>query len=351
MKEADSLYKAFEQINRDFSVYEKAWQQQRSSAAKFRQQLNEQLSILNRINFSIQVPDIYMAIPKIDPASLIKAMDISEKISRAAKSITWQDTYTKEIQEYIRGVDTLVKQLSIDFSAYSLALESISASRIFADLIRLVQFNKDATEAFKAAGWPIAPSMPRKLRERVVELYQQGNTRYVSRVIMGYYQRDDHKNLIAMVDSWREHPLFIHRMHIIDDALGAHCDGKYTLSVPALLPQIEGILNEYVRMNNLPARFGKIQQVYRAAIGDLESYGLSSWAIAKALLFQLQTNTYIFTDFESELKKSVNNRQTTRHTVLHGVTINYHRPIHSFKTFVLLDALSALRQIENHGDG
>ncbi len=351
MKESESLYRAFEQINRNLSLYEKVWQQQRSIVAQFTRQLNEQLSLLNRINFSVHVPDIYIAISRIDTSSLVEALDISREISRIVSSAAaWHDAYAKQIQEYVRGLDTLIKRLSVDFSAYRLALESISASGIFAELLRLVQFNNDAAEAFKAAGWPIAPSMPRELRERVVELYQQGNTRYVSRVIMGYYQREGHKNLIAMVNSWREHPLFMHRMHIIDDALAAHCDGKYTLSVPALLPQIEGVLNDYVRMNNLPARFGRIQQVYRVAISDLESYNLSSWAIANTLLFQLQTNTYAYTDFESELNKSVNSRQTTRHTVLHGVTINYHRPIHSFKAFILLDALSALQQIEDNNE-
>jgi hypothetical protein len=57
----------------------------------------------------------------------------------------------------------------------------------------------------------------------------------------------------------------------------------------------------YVHNNNLSVRFGRIQQVYNAAIGDLDSYNLSNWAIVNTLLFQLQTNTYVYTENSGKL--------------------------------------------------
>lgn len=348
MKVSSSLNRAFRQISESLDIYERMWRQQHSIVSQFSQQLNEQLSLINRINLSIKVPDIYIATPKIDTSSLTQTLDVSRKIYQTFLTVGLGEEYKSQIQELTRGLNAVAQRLAVDFSAYHLAFENIASSDVFEELRRLVQFNTDAADAFKEAGWPIAPSMPRELRERVVELYKNGNTRYASRVVIGYYQRNGHKNLVAMVDSWRDHPLFVSRMHIIDDALATHCEGRYTLSIPALLPQIEGILNDYVHANNLSARFGRIQQVYNAAIGDLDSYSLSNWAIVNTLLFQLQTNTYVYTDFEAELNRSVNNRSTTRHTVLHGVTINYHQPINSFKVFVLLDALSALQQIDDH---
>ena len=95
----------------------------------------------------------------------------------------------------------------------------------------------------------------------------------------------------------------------------------------------------------LVAKLGKIQQVYKAVIDNVDAYGVSNLVIATTLLYQLQTNTYSFTDFESELRKSVNRRQVTRHTVSHGVALKYDRPIHSLKAFLLLDALSALQEL------
>jgi hypothetical protein len=75
---------------------------------------------------------------------------------------------------------------------------------------------------------------------------------------MGYYQRDNYKYLIEAVQSWESHPLFVPRMHILKDALQAHCRGLYTLSVPALINQIEGVLNDYVIANGLVAKFKPI---------------------------------------------------------------------------------------------
>ena len=121
-----------------------------------------------------------------------------------------------------------------------------------------------------------------------------------------------------MVKTWESHPIIAPRLHIIRAALKSHCDENYTSSVPTLMPQVEGILSEYVLVNNLSAKFGKINEVYNAVIGDLDNYPLSNWAIANTLLHQLQTNTYVYTDFGAELMRSAQNRRTSRHTVLHG---------------------------------
>jgi hypothetical protein len=301
---------------------------------------------MDSIDFSSLIPVVDFKLPVVDTSSLIRALDLSIDVVKLVQpAIERQDILTQQIQEMTRAVDSVTQQVVADLVASVISFQEIISSGIFDDLIALIQAHKDADEAFKTSGWPIVPSMPFELRERVVSMHKQGKTRYVSKTIMGYYQRNNHRYLIETVETWKNHPLFASRMHIIKDALQAHCDGRYTLSVPALIPQIEGILSEYVLANNLVAKFGKIQQVYYAVIGDVDDYGLSTWAIASTLLYQLQNSTYVFTDFENELKKSVNARKTTRHTVLHGITTKYNRPIHSLKAFLLLDAISALQEL------
>ncbi len=305
------------------------------------QQIIEQFSRL-----TIPVPVVDFKLPAIDTSSWARALDVSNSIVRLVQPVfEVQEALAKQVQEMTRGLDDITRRMSADLAAAALSVEQTISLGVFDNLIQLVQAHQDSAEAFKAAGWPIAPSMPPELRERVVAMHKQGKTRYISRTIMGYYQRDNHQHLVETVESWESHPLFASRMHILKDALQAHCRDLYTLSVPALIPQIEGVLNDYVLANGLVAKFGKIQQVYKAAIGDVDEYGLSKWVIATTLLYQLQSNTYAFTDFESELKKSVNRRQVTRHTVSHGVALKYDRPIHSLKAFMLLDALSALQEL------
>ncbi len=320
--------------------------QQSAMIASFGKQLSEYISSVNLINFSIEIPDIYSSL-KIDTSEWAKSVEISSGVFESIKTLhVWSDAYTKQIQSITEGLSFFGKRIAADFAAMNLSALKLDSLGIFDKLAELVEHHKGSVEAFKAAGWTIAPSMSRELREKVVFLHQQNKTRYISQVILGYYHRNDFERLKAAVTTWETNPLFSPRMHIFRAALKAHCEGTYELSVPALLPQIEGILNEYVKMNHLAAKLGKIEKVYNAVIGDLGEYPLPAWAIANTLLYQLQTNTFTFTDFEIEFKKSANNRKTTRHTVLHGISTNYDKPIHSLKAFLLLDALSSLQELD-----
>lgn len=293
----------------------------------------------------VPVPVVDFRLPTIDASSWARAFSVSDSIVRLVQQVfEVQDALAEQFREMFRGFDDTMRRISANLAATTISVEQTISLGVFDNLIQLIQAHQDAVEAFKAAGWPIAPSMPSELIERAVAMHKEGKTRYISRMIIGHYQRNRHQYLIETVESWKSHPLFAPRMHILNDALQAHCRGLYTLSVPALVPQIEGVLNDYVLTNGLVARFGKIQQVYEAAIGDVDKYGLSKWVITSTLLYQLQTNTYVFTDFKTELKRSVNTRQVTRHTVSHGVALRYNRPIHSLKAFLLLDALSALQK-------
>ena len=306
-----------------------------------RQQIVGQISKL-----SILIPVIDFRPPTIDISTWEKVFSASDSIIRLVQPVTQvQDALAEQVREMLRGFDETMRRVSANLAAVMISVEQTLSRGAFDNLIKLYQTRQDAVEAFKEAGWPIAPSMPSQLIERVVVMHKQGKTRYISRAIIGHYTRNSHQCLIETVESWKSHPLFIPRMHILNDALQAHCRGQYTLSVPTLIPQIEGILNDYVLANDLVAKLGRIKEVYKAAIGDVDEYGLFEWVIASTLLYQLQTTTYVFTDFEAELKRSINTRQVTRHTVSHGVALKYDRLIHSLKTFLLLDALSALQEL------
>lgn len=348
MNEPRNLNRLVEQINKSLLLgLDSPLQQWMRSSFSATQRLSDQMTFLVRRNFRISIPDIYVALPAIDTSTLVATTELARKIVESVRSVArWQESNTAVLRGLVEKQNIVARRIAADMSAFQLALENIVSSDIFREVLSRIQFNADAAEAFRAAGWPIAPSMSQDLIEHVVEMYREEKTRYISRAIMGYYQRNDSENLHSTVDSWSGNPLFDSRMHIINDALDAHCSGRFTLSVPALLPLVEGVLNDYVIINSLPARFGRIGQVYNAVIGDPDDYSLSVWAIANTLLFQLNSSTYAFTDFGAELSKSINNRKTTRHTVLHGITSNYDRPIHSLRLFVLLDALSALQELE-----
>jgi hypothetical protein len=319
--------------------------QQSSQLASIGKQLSNLVTAANRINFSIQLPEIYSSLQIIDTSQWLKTIKISTEIFDTLKTVkTWNIAYSSQIRTMTENLSLVAKRITADFAAMKISAFDFSSLGIFEELNKLLEYSKDAVDSFNSAGWTIAPSMNYELREKVVLYHQQNKTRYVSRVILGYYHKDDFSKLKNTVEAWEKNLYFAPRMRIFRAALKAHCEGNYTLSVPTLLPQIEGILNEYVKANNLDARLGKVKEVYSAVINDLDEYPLSSWTIANTLLFQLQTNTYTYTDFEVEFNKSSNSRRTTRHTILHGIATDYDKPIYSLKLFVLLDALSILQE-------
>lgn len=290
------------------------------------------------------VAHLSAAIP--DMAHLSAAIQAATTIARLTPSLDTLpiDALRQQIQDITRGMDWIDRWMTISLSVADAVQRMLQQLDVFGPLREVVKDEENAVGAFRSAGWPIAPSMPRELIRRVTKLHQNGKTRYATQVIAGYYRRGNCKPLAEAVDKWRKRPCFESRMHIIDDALTAHREGKYTLSVPALLAQVEGVMNEYVAMNHLSAKLGKMPEVYRVVIGDPMSNELATWGIAETLLCQLSTNTYVWTDFSREIVLPLRKRRTTRHTVLHGIMIGYDRESISLKTFLLLDALSALPQ-------
>lgn len=303
------------------------------------QQITEQFSRL-----IIHMPVVALKLPAVDISMWTRALDVSNRIIKLAKPVLEvQEAFAKQVQDITSGLDNITRRMSADLAAAALSIRQTISLGVFDNLKQRLQAH-DADEAFKASVWTLAPSMSSELIERVVAMHKRGKTQYISRIIMGYYQRNNHQHLIETVESWESHPTFAPRMNNFKYALQAHCQGQYMLSVPALTPQIEGVVNEYVLVNGLVKKLGTIEQMYEAAIGNPDEYGLFNRVIATTLLYLLKTNTYASPKFEDELKKPINRRQVTRHTIAHGVAYEY-RPIDSLRDFLILDAISALQEL------
>jgi hypothetical protein len=248
----------------------------------------------------------------------------------------------------------IIRMLEQIGSGFQQQIAQIKASVdvVAATLFKYLEEQEAAVEAFSEAGWPIAPSMPEWLIRRVVEFHDESKIRYASHVIMGYYRRNNYGNLAKAIRTWKDHPLFASRMHIINDAFWVHCKRKYTLSIPALMAQIEGVLTEFVVANNLGVdwefrEWAKQRLKAQVAIGDPDMrHTFATWAIAKTLLHHLEESTYSPTRIDKQMARPPKCREITRHTVLHGVMPNYNRESHSLKAFLILDAISVLPSVE-----
>jgi hypothetical protein len=164
--------------------------QQNSINLSIGRQLSEYISSTILQNLKIQIPTIYSSL-KIDTAEWAKAIKVSSGVFDSIRTVsTWSDLYSKQLQLLTGNLSFVGKRMAADIAAMNLSAQNLSSLGIFDELGKLLEYHKDASEAFKAANWTIAPSMNRGLREKVVLLHQQKKTRYISQVIIGHY----HKN-------------------------------------------------------------------------------------------------------------------------------------------------------------
>ena len=198
---------------------------------------------------------------------------------------------------------------------------------------------------FQQAGFWISPSMPMTILREAKHLQDQGalTPSTLKDVILTYYRQDNWEPLQDMVVGWQGDDLFARRMPIIRDALEAHIAGKYTLSVPALLPQVEGIASGIV---GLPP--GKSKRVVTGAV-ETELGDFLAPVARDALVSFVTGMLYPGVDFGAfdewlEMKGWQSPEALHRHAILHGAQVEYASEENSLRAFLLLDALaSALR--------
>jgi predicted transcriptional regulator len=191
------------------------------------------------------------------------------------------------------------------------------------------------------AGFWVSPSTPYSLLLRIKELSSTGEMtpETLQQLFVSAYRLDECVLLRETVYGWQDDSLFAARMPIFLDALEAHCAGKYTLSIPALLPQIESIASE---LTGVP--HGKTFEAVTKAAGRAGTEFVPAIA-REVLLAYITTMAYADTRkpaFQAELLRlGVQPQQVLqRHAILHGQVVDYANEENSLRAFLLLDALA-----------
>lgn len=163
--------------------------------------------------------------------------------------------------------------------------------------------------------------------------------RAIDRKICSLFRSQRHARISAMAKAWGRVPYLQERKSIVRQALGAHKERKWALSINALLPLADGLAAE-IRKHN-PTRTvvtskGKPRLI---AVEDVvalyDPAGRSpAWgALVVATVCQLMFKSY---DFEKEKSPTPLNR----HGVLHGRVAKYATEVNSLKTILLVDVMA-----------
>lgn len=145
------------------------------------------------------------------------------------------------------------------------------------------------------------------------------------------------KNAKLLIQRWSLSPLYPpDRIKILGDALEAHVDGKYTLSVLALMAQLTGILEECFgrRHSGFRKRLPKGKTKTGAQGGERSFFG--SDLIAQILCDEMFEST------ENLKRKKSAAKYPNRHSVLHGSDLEYWKTQEaSVRCILVLDYLSS----------
>ena len=240
------------------------------------------------------------------------------------------------------STDTLSVQMEV---LHGINQRFIQLGKAFRQMLDTAELDAQATAPLltQANLW-IPPSAPLSLLRALRQVIEEGQAtpETIENLFIEYFRQGGCTALRAMVLSWGRNPHFCARMSIILDALQAHIDGKFTLSVPALLPHVEGVTSSILG-KSVNHRTGN-------HIRGLLEQGFPGFlhSASRDILIEFVTNiVYTGTDFNNFaadlLSKGLDETDfLNRHAILHGVHVNYANEGLSLRAFLLLDALSAI---------
>ena len=176
----------------------------------------------------------------------------------------------------------------------------------------------------------------------------------VRQLVVTWYREDDCELLKAMVDGWNRNPYFVPRMDIIRDALRAHIDGKYTLSVPTLLPVAEGILSSITGKGAAGSggtrRMAKdvLAGMYTDFMREASKDAVVEFATGITLYGNVPPYYFSPERYPEWLEQNelTGGQVLNRHAILHGVQTHYASEENSLRAFFLLDVLSWIEREE-----
>jgi hypothetical protein len=180
---------------------------------------------------------------------------IIDSLNRVVNTITTMyDSFNIISQDYSDKILEIAEKTSNLNSSISAAFESlptldISSKRIEEDL-------KKSAKIMFENGWWVIPTMPSNFYFQLVN-EKDVNKQNLTAFLVGYYNDNGCIRLNQIIKRWKLEE-FTNNQDIFEDSLWAHRESKFTLTVPALTIQVEGILRSY--FNHISKRSIKAYQ-------------------------------------------------------------------------------------------
>ncbi|TYQ16958.1 UNVERIFIED_CONTAM: hypothetical protein Cloal_3548 [Acetivibrio alkalicellulosi] len=210
-------------------------------------------------------------------------------------------------------------------------LEQLQKNKRMSDNI-ISELNERISKFFNILyelGWPAHRNMNLAEVKKVVDLYNKYGFDSIKNNIENYFiKKYDNDEILRIQCAWEQNQLLEYRIIILKQAIQAHLQGYYYLTIPTILSQIEGII---ATAFNHSGQMGYKQLKDYCAKLLLENEAYSLDKSVKNLLYGI-----IYIKFEHNQPI---NSVLSRHAILHGADTEYGTQTNSLKTILLFDSL------------
>lgn len=241
------------------------------------------------------------------------------KLENITDPIEYYETTRKAITsfEFFKNVPGLYERIA-GFISFIIVL----SHQDFPKMLRPID------RKFMEVGWP--PSM-RLTLQKLIGL-ATGDQRTSKAQIEEYLlERFNADTFSEMLTDWAGNRVFTDRIHILTDAISAHNDGKFTLSIPVLLAQCEGIIASIAGLTG--------RKTHSDIVSEIEK--LSKNVVLSESFINTITNSFL-----DQFKFGQNEFYVYgRNSILHGANLRYATRKNSLKAILLIDFLF---EVANH---
>lgn len=199
----------------------------------------------------------------------------------------------------------------------------------------LTQQDDELRRVLSGAGWWVLPrDINGPIKREILRLGMKGNTALIDSYLCSLFNGENTEKLQGKIEVWFDLPYMSERKRIVLDALDAHNSGKWTLSIPTLLPLADGLERKFRRERlRSGKRSGGTVQVSRFSdYYKRKQPKLFGGSFADFV----RKHSYANFDFSCEEPPSSINR----HGILHGEISTYATEANSLRVLLLLDTIA-----------
>lgn len=191
--------------------------------------------------------------------------------------------------------------------------------------------------------WVLQRDITGPIQRDILRFAREGKGDEIDTYLYQLFAKDDYAALKGKVRNWFATPYLSQRESIVLDCLWAHRQRKYNLTVPCLLPLVDGLTRDFCRtleaMGLTSEKRGTIKAGTFAAV--YKNTEESLWGNP----FNKIINEFVFESFT--FSKETPRASLNRHGILHGEIPSYGTEANSLKLFLMIDTIQSFIQTFN----